>query len=82
LKNKLKKINKKKRKMVIYSDINSTNITSENNSLIDYIPYSQRPETYLVPFLFAIIFIVGVLGNGTIIIIYIKHQSMRNIPNT
>lgn len=27
-----------------------------------HVPYLQRVETYLVPFLFAVIFIVGVIG--------------------
>lgn len=47
-----------------------------------YTPYTQRPETYIVPVLFAIIFFVGVVGNGTLIIIFLRHRSMRNIPNT
>ncbi|CAL8116636.1 unnamed protein product [Orchesella dallaii] len=51
------------------------------NDTLDYIPYSMRPETYIVPVLFAIIFIVGVIGNGTLIVIFIKHRSMRNVPN-
>lgn len=47
-----------------------------------YVPYAQRLETYLVPVLFAIIFLVGVLGNGTLVLIFVKHTKMRNIPNT
>lgn len=47
-----------------------------------YTPYGQRPETYIVPLLFAIIFVVGVLGNGTLIVIFLRHRAMRNIPNT
>lgn len=47
-----------------------------------YKPYHERPETYIVPFLFSIIFIVGVVGNGTLIVIFLRHRSMRNIPNT
>ncbi|XP_046675162.1 LOW QUALITY PROTEIN: neuropeptide CCHamide-2 receptor-like [Homalodisca vitripennis] len=53
------------------------NLTEE-----EYIPYSQRPETYIVPVVFAIIFIVGVLGNGTLVFIFARHKRMRNIPNT
>ncbi|XP_011206046.2 neuropeptide CCHamide-2 receptor [Bactrocera dorsalis] len=48
----------------------------------DYVPPSQRPETYIITVLFALIFIVGVLGNGTLVIIFFRHRSMRNIPNT
>lgn len=51
------------------------------NDTMEYIPMSMRPETYIVPVLFAIIFIIGVIGNGTLIVIFIKHRSMRNVPN-
>jgi len=44
-------------------------------------PYSMRPETYIVPIVFAVIFIIGILGNGTIITIFLKFKSMRNVPN-
>uniref|UniRef100_A0A182QV95 G-protein coupled receptors family 1 profile domain-containing protein n=1 Tax=Anopheles farauti TaxID=69004 RepID=A0A182QV95_9DIPT len=47
-----------------------------------YTPYELRPETYIVPILFAAIFIVGVLGNGTLIIVFLRHRAMRNVPNT
>lgn len=47
-----------------------------------YKPYDERPETYIVPFIFSIIFVVGVVGNGTLIVIFLRHRSMRNIPNT
>lgn len=72
-----------------------TNITITNGSTLQpvecppdepdchtYTPYIERPETYIVPILFAIIFVVGVLGNGTLIIIFVRHRAMRNIPNT
>ncbi|XP_073844488.1 CCHamide-1 receptor [Musca autumnalis] len=47
-----------------------------------YVPYVMRPETYIVPVLFAFIFIVGVLGNGTLIIVFLTVRQMRNVPNT
>lgn len=47
----------------------------------EYVPYNLRPETYIIPVLFAIIFIIGVAGNGTLIIIFLKHRTMRNVPN-
>ena len=49
---------------------------------VGYIPYNMRPETYIVPVLFALIFVVGVLGNGTLVLIFIRHSNMRNVPNT
>ena len=47
-----------------------------------YVPYHLRPETYIVPVLFGIIFIVVVVGNGGLIIIFCKHKAMRSVPNT
>ncbi|XP_022188986.2 neuropeptide CCHamide-1 receptor [Nilaparvata lugens] len=47
-----------------------------------YVSYSQRPETYIVPVIFAVIFFVGVLGNGTLILIFARNRAMRNVPNT
>jgi hypothetical protein len=51
------------------------------NDTLCYLPYSMRPETYIVPILFAVIFLIGVLGNGTLIMIFLKQKSMRNVPN-
>lgn len=56
----------------------TTNDTEDNV----YTPYGDRPETYIVPVLFAIIFVVGVLGNGTLVVIFLRHRAMRNVPNT
>uniref|UniRef100_T1IY09 G-protein coupled receptors family 1 profile domain-containing protein n=1 Tax=Strigamia maritima TaxID=126957 RepID=T1IY09_STRMM len=47
----------------------------------EYIPYHLRPETYIVPILFALIFIVGTLGNGVLIYIFIRNKTLRNVPN-
>ncbi|XP_026471568.1 neuropeptide CCHamide-1 receptor [Ctenocephalides felis] len=47
-----------------------------------YTPFSERPETYIVPVVFALIFVAGVLGNGTLVIVFLRHRAMRNIPNT
>ncbi|XP_067628790.1 neuropeptide CCHamide-1 receptor [Eurosta solidaginis] len=47
-----------------------------------FLPYVMRPETYIVPVLFAFIFIVGVLGNGTLIVVFLGVRQMRNVPNT
>ena len=54
---------------------------SEYNATSDFIPYSMRPETYIVPVLFAIIFLIGILGNGCLVGIFVKHRTMRNVPN-
>jgi hypothetical protein len=60
----------------------SLNSSAKEMSVEDYIPYDERPETYVVPFIFSIIFFVGLIGNGTLVHIFIRHKSMRNLPNT
>lgn len=67
-----------------FLDLLSSNSSVKNVTNITdiYIPYEQRPETYIVPIIFLIIFVVGVIGNGTLVIIFFRHRSMRNIPNT
>ncbi len=45
------------------------------------LPLAERPETYFVPVIFSIIFITGVLGNGTLICMFISDRKMRNEPN-
>lgn len=62
---------------------NITNTTNGNDTgETPYEEYKYRPETYMVPIMFSIIFVVGVVGNGTLIIVFIKHRAMRNVPNT
>lgn len=47
----------------------------------DEYDYSQRPETYIVPALFAFIFFIGVIGNGSLVMIFVRHKHMINVPN-
>ena len=54
----------------------------ENDGDDKYRPYNEQPETYIVPVIFGIIFLVGVIGNGCLIYILLRHKSMRSIPNT
>jgi len=65
----------------------SSSFSAENFSELavtetPYVPYGRRPETYIVPILFALIFVVGVLGNGTLIVVFLSVRQMRNVPNT
>lgn len=46
-----------------------------------YVPYESRPETYIVPLLFFLIFVLGTIGNGTVIYIFYQHKSMRTVAN-
>ena len=83
--------------MELLTEINYENLTlngtywtteysnsSHNWSLtteVPYIEYEDRLETYIIPFVFALIFLVGVLGNGCLILIFFRHRTMRNVPN-
>lgn len=61
----------------------TTMIATEHQTVSnDYVDYAKRIETYVVPVIFAFIFIFGLLGNGTLITIFIRNKSMRSVPNT
>lgn len=64
--------------------INTTMAAATVNTVVDvpYEDYKYRPETYIVPIIFGIIFIAGLTGNGMLIAVFIKHRAMRNVPNT
>lgn len=55
---------------------------SDNDEDDSYVPYDQRPETYIVPVVFLLILVVGVTGNGILVLTLLRHASMRNVPNT
>jgi hypothetical protein len=73
---------------VSFEEISEQNVTLFLNTstkemfVEDYVPYDERAETYVVPIIFFIIFIVGLIGNGTLVQIFIRHKSMRNSANT
>lgn len=48
----------------------------------EYIPYSKRPETYIVPIIFLLILLIGLTGNGVLALTILRHTNMRNVPNT
>ena len=65
------------------STLYMTNTTIENTIQdTSYVPYAHRPETYLAPLIFLVIFVVGFIGNGLLIFIFTRHKSLRNVPNT
>ncbi|KAG8230673.1 hypothetical protein J437_LFUL010487 [Ladona fulva] len=66
----------------VLPDLRNCCSPNEGESEGEYVPYGQRPETYIVPILFAAIFVVGVVGNGTLVLIFLRNRNMRNIPNT
>ncbi|XP_031640624.1 neuropeptide CCHamide-1 receptor-like [Contarinia nasturtii] len=65
------------------NDTNATAATTPiNTEEVSYKGYQYRPETYIVPIIFGIIFLAGLMGNGMLIAVIIKHRAMRNVPNT
>ncbi|KAH8358167.1 hypothetical protein KR084_006510 [Drosophila pseudotakahashii] len=65
-----------------FSSFGAENFSEVAVTETPYVPYGRRPETYIVPILFALIFVVGVLGNGTLIVVFLSVRQMRNVPNT
>lgn len=63
------------------TDYPNSSLNYSSTTEVPYIQYEDRPETYIIPFIFALIFIVGVLGNGCLILIFFRHRTMRNVPN-
>lgn len=67
-------------------EINDTNTTVSttptNMEEVSYQGYQYRPETYIVPIIFGMIFLAGLMGNGMLIAVFVKHRAMRNVPNT
>ncbi|KYN30092.1 Neuromedin-B receptor [Trachymyrmex cornetzi] len=68
--------------MTIIEDIFNMSSEMEYDYEYDYVPVAERVETYIIPVIFLLILIVGVIGNGILILILLRHTSMRNIPNT
>lgn len=65
--------------------LNATTLSIQGNEDEEddsYVPYDQRPETYIVPVVFLLILVVGVIGNGILVFTLVCHASMRNVPNT
>jgi gastrin-releasing peptide receptor len=56
--------------------------STENTTFIEpLIEAEERPEAIIVPVIFAIIFLVGVIGNTALIFTVLRNKSMRNTPN-
>lgn len=46
----------------MFEEMNATLASADADD--GYVAYSERPETYVVPVLFGILFLIGVTGNG------------------
>lgn len=59
---------------------NISSVVEDNplqGNVTEYQPYHLRPETYLVPLVFSGIFVTGVVGNGALIFMFLKHPTLR-----
>lgn len=65
-----------------FNDSVNDSYNYSRNDTLPYIPMSTRPERIIVPIVFALIFLVGVTGNGALVFFFIKYPQMRNVPNT
>ncbi|KAF2366956.1 G protein-coupled receptor rhodopsin-like [Trinorchestia longiramus] len=74
--------------------LNSTDYFG-NFSMEEHLPYHKRPEAYVVPIVFSVIFVVGIVGplfvlifsplltgNVTLVIMFTRNKSLRSVPNT
>src|SRR6218665_912683 len=50
-----------------------------DNSTAEF--WQHSPETFVVPVLLAIIFVIGLVGNATLIFIVLRNKPMRTKPN-
>ncbi|KAG8337331.1 hypothetical protein J6590_026296 [Homalodisca vitripennis] len=60
---------------IVDSTVNMTDTFQE------HVPNRMRFETYLVPVVLALMFVIGIVGNGTLILIFLRHKNLRNIIN-
>lgn len=65
---------------VNHGNENGTNVT-KHTTLEKPLWSEFQPDGTIVPILFGILMIIGVLGNGTLIYTVLKNKSMRNVPN-
>ena len=59
--------------------VNSSHNTTHGDH--EVIQLSGLPEGYAVPVIFTMIFITGIIGNGTLIYTVLRNKNMRNRPN-
>ena len=64
------------------NESNETTIFEDSQDDGGYVSYYERPETFIVPVVFGVIFLVGVVGNACLIWILLRNKDMRSVPNT
>ncbi|XP_076223922.1 neuropeptide CCHamide-1 receptor-like isoform X2 [Nomia melanderi] len=65
----------------VYDVIDQTSVNTEGKADVEYTPYENRPETYIVPLVFLLILLIGLTGNGVLALTILRHSNMRNVPN-
>lgn len=65
----------------VMDNISVTQCADNTTILEPLIEAEDRPEAIIVPVLFAIIFLAGVIGNTALIFTVLRNKSMRNTPN-
>ena len=56
-------------------DVNASSLNNDTETL------HEGPEGIIVPILFGLIFLIGIVGNGTLIFTVLVNKNMRNTPN-
>ncbi|XP_076756167.1 neuropeptide CCHamide-1 receptor-like isoform X2 [Xylocopa sonorina] len=65
----------------VYGGIDQTMLKELDDEEVEYTPYGERPETYIVPIVFLLILLIGLTGNGVLALTILRHSNMRNVPN-
>lgn len=60
---------------------NSTTSLFNTTLEMNYTLFHDAPSAYVVPVIFFVIFLVGTVGNGTLIYIVARNKDMRSTPN-
>ncbi|XP_077977622.1 neuromedin-B receptor-like [Glandiceps talaboti] len=65
------------------TDVYTNAVNESNITDYQYIPPSPYlgPEAVIIPIIFAMIFFIGVIGNGTLVRIVLMNRNMRSVPN-
>ncbi|KAK8785655.1 hypothetical protein V5799_007982 [Amblyomma americanum] len=59
----------------------STSVLSQENQTVDYDYRGDRAQGIVLPILFGVIFIVGLLGNGLVVLVVLRNRQMRSTIN-
>ncbi|KAI8491343.1 receptor [Branchiostoma belcheri] len=66
---------------VFFGDLNSTISSGQAQNVTEQVWWQPGPEAFLVPLFFAIIMVVGLVGNYLVIYIIVKNKEMHTVTN-